>query len=201
MLRRSIVCRSGHGDLFPTSKAAAHLTPEWVMSRPTPLPPGKGKRYASFTTPEVYGKYQMVKPEYHEVKAVPVHHPAPHDIQHCDVRPFSSQSIAATVAGVSSELGHQRKTNENPVAQSNIAAQAAAEQRMKTRDYMEHKRSPMKRNPRFELKIAYPESQNYIEDRVNRLRKIENSNPNGYQKEWMPWEEKPPAPAPAPPKK
>ncbi|CBZ25549.1 conserved hypothetical protein [Leishmania mexicana MHOM/GT/2001/U1103] len=197
MLRRCLLLRSGHGDLFPTSKAAAHLTPDWVMSRKVPQAPGKGRCYADFTTPEHHSKFQMIVPETHEVKVISTHNPSSAEVHHCATKRPSAASVAATIAGVKSALDtHHPKTNDTPMARANIAAKLAAEQRAKTRDFMAHKRGLMKRDHKYIPTVDYPSSQFYIEDRVNKLRKIENSNPNGYVQERMPWETPPPSPAP-----
>ncbi|CAM38017.1 conserved hypothetical protein [Leishmania braziliensis MHOM/BR/75/M2904] len=195
MLRRCFLLCSGHGDLFPTSKAAAHLNPEWVMCREVRHAPGKGKCYADFTTPEHHSKFQMIGPATHEVKVISTHNPSLVEMHHCVTKRPSAASVAATVAGVKNTLDtHRPKTNDTPIARANIAAKLAAEELAKTRDFMAHKRGPMERNPKHVPTVAYPSSQFYIEDRASKLRKIENSNPNGYVREYMPWETKPSTP-------
>ncbi|KAG5508002.1 hypothetical protein GH5_07055 [Leishmania sp. Ghana 2012 LV757] len=197
MMRRCMLLRSGHGDLFPTSKAAAHLDPEWVMSRVVPRAPGKGRCYADFTTPEHRGKFQMISPEVHRVKVISIDSPPAAEMQHCATKWPSAASIAATAAGVKRALdAHRPKTNDTPMARANIAAKRAAEELAKTRDFMAHKRVPTQRNPKHVPTVDCTSSQGYIEDRVNKLRKMENTNPNGYVREYMPWGAKPPAPAP-----
>lgn len=196
MLRRCFVLRSGHGDLFPTSKAAAHLNQSWVMGREVPHAPGKGHCYATFCTPEVHNKFQLHTAEAHEVKVISTRNPSAKELHHCaTVRP-SEAAIAATLAGVSGDLSHHKKTNETPMARANIAAKKAAEHTAMTRDFMAHKRTPLERSAKYANTIDYPSSQFFIEERVNRLRKLENTNQNGYVKEYMPWEPKPPPPPP-----
>lgn len=197
MLRRGCVLRSGHGDLFPTSKAAAHLDVAWVMWREVPHAPGKGHCYADFTTPAHHSPYQALSPEVHERKVISTVGASAHELHHCTTERPSDAAIAATIAGVASALDthHHRKTNDTPMARANIAAKRAAEERAKTRDFMAHKRTPLMQRP----PQTFPkESQSYsfMEDRVNQLRKIENSNQNGYVRDYMPWEAKPPPPPP-----
>lgn len=197
MLRRCPIFRSGHGDLFPTSKAAAHLNQTWVMSRDVPPAPGKGHCYADFCTPAVQGKFQLNSPEVHTTKVISTRSLCKKELHHCVTQRPSEASIEATLAGVKSELDHHhKKTNETPMARANIAAKLAAEHHAKTRDFMAHKRTPLERSAKYANTIDYPASQFFIEDRVNQLRKLENANPNGYVREYMPWE---PKPAPPPP--
>ena len=202
MLRRAFILRSGHGDLFPTSKAAAHLNQTLVMDRQVPHAPGKGHCYAEFCTPATHSKFQVNSPEVHEVRVISTRSPFKKELHHCvTVRP-SEASIEATLVGVNSELDHHhKKTNDTPLARANIAAKLAAEHHAKTRDFMAHKRTPLARSAKYANTIDYPSSQFFIEERVNRLRKIENMNQNGYVREYMPWEPKPAPPPPPPPKK
>ncbi|KAG5481011.1 hypothetical protein LSCM1_06686 [Leishmania martiniquensis] len=196
MLRRCAFLRSGHGDLFPTSKAAAHLTPEWVMDRSIPRAPGKGRRYAGFKTPEHHSKFQMILPETHTVKAISIDGPSSAEGHHCARIQPSAASVAATVAGVKRALdAHHPKTNDTPMARANIAAKHAAEELAKTRDFMAHKRAPTQYNPKYVPVVDCTSSLGYIEDRVNKLRKIENSNPNGHLNEHIPWGDEAPASA------
>ncbi|GET87750.1 hypothetical protein, conserved [Leishmania tarentolae] len=197
MLRRCFLLRSGHGDLFPTTKEAAHLAQNWIMSREVPHAPGKGRCYADFTTPEYHSKFQMITPEIHEVRVISTDNASSEKTQHCTTKRPSASSVMATVAGVKNALDtHYPKTNDTPMARANIAAKLAAEQHAKTRDFMEHKRVLIQHSSKYTTTTDYPSSQFYIEDRANKLRKIENSNPNGYVQEDMPWETKPPSAAP-----
>ncbi|KAG5507576.1 hypothetical protein JKF63_06525 [Porcisia hertigi] len=197
MLRHCLLLRSGHGELFPTSKTAAHLVPKWVMSREVPHAPGKGHCYAEFTTPEHRSMFQMIRPETHEVRRISTHNPSTAEMHHCTTKRLSAASVAATVAGVSNALDSRHpKTNDTPMARANIAAKTAAEELAKTRDFMAHKRGPMQRNQKYLPTVEYLSSQFYIEDRANKLRKIENANPNGYVREYMPWGTKPSASPP-----
>ncbi|KPA78496.1 hypothetical protein ABB37_06110 [Leptomonas pyrrhocoris] len=199
MLRRCCIVRSGHGDLFPTSKAAAHLNLPFVMGREVPPPPGKDRCYAEFCTPEVHRKFQTNAPEVHAVKAVSTRSPFKKELHHCATERPSEASIEATLAGVSGALNHHHtKTNETPMARANIAAKLAAERHAKTRDFMEHKRTPRERSAKYagENAIEYPAAQFFVEERVNRLRKMENTNPSGFVREYMLWEPKPPPPPP-----
>lgn len=201
MLRRCFLLRSGHGDLFPTSKAAAHLEIPWVMSREVPHAPGKNHCYADFTTPEHHSKFQLLTPEAHETKIIPTRNASKHDLHHCVTKRPSEAAINATLAGVSGDLSHHKKTNETPMARANIAAKKAAEHLAMTRDFMAHKRNPVEITGKYARVTEYPASQFYIEERVNRMRKMENTNQNGYVREDIPWHPKPTPPPPAPPKK
>ncbi|KAK7198350.1 hypothetical protein NESM_000794100 [Novymonas esmeraldas] len=201
MLRRGALLRSGHGDLFPTSKAAAHLTPQWIMSREVPHAPGKGHCYADFTTPAHHNKFQVSGAETHERKIISTVNASAAELHHCTTRRPSAAAVAATVAGVHSALDtHHPKTNDTPMARATIAAKQAAEELAKTRDFMAHKRGPTQRAFKEPATADCMTTKIYIEDRVNKLRKMENANQNGYVREHMPYLPNPP-PAPAPPRK
>ncbi|KPI84733.1 hypothetical protein ABL78_6226 [Leptomonas seymouri] len=201
MLRRCWICRSGHGDFFPTSKAAAHLHQAWVMRREVPRAPGNGHCYAEFCKPQTHSKFQLNTSAVHEVKIISTRRPLEKELHHCVTARPSEAAIEATLVGVNRELNHHRKkTNETPMARANIAAKLSAEHNAKTRDFMAHKRTPLQRSAKYANAIDYPSSQFYIEDRVNQLRKIENPNPSGYVKEYRPWDPKPAPPSPPPPK-
>ncbi|EPY27667.1 hypothetical protein STCU_05636 [Strigomonas culicis] len=180
----------GHGDLFPTSKEAAHLTPTWVMQREVPHAPGKGKRYVRTTAPEHFNKFQLHTPPTHEVATMTIGQAAPH---HCHTRLPSSSAVAHTVAGTHHALDtHHKKNFDNAVARGNIAEKAESERLMTERDFTAGQR-PARVAPGYEHTIDVVELNEYWDQRVSTVgrRMPEAANPNGWTKEFMPWEKKP----------
>lgn len=201
MRRTSLVLSGGHGDLFPTSKAAAHLAPRWVLSREVPPAPGKGMVYASFTYPEHHNKFQLHTPEMHERRAVPIAE-AQSAMRYCTSTFLSASAAKQFVAGVHSSLSHKnKKTNDTALAKANIEAKRASEQLAMTG--VPHASAPpsppVKRG--FERHADFDESTHYMETRTASYNKLLNDNKAGWTKEWFPHEvNPPPKPAPAPPK-
>ncbi|CCW61225.1 unnamed protein product [Phytomonas sp. EM1] len=190
----------GHGDLFPNTKAAAHLTPQWVLSRTTPPAPGAGHCYASFTYPEKHSKFQGFQPEIHESKVVSMH--ATGSLPHCTTKRPSLKVCGAFVEGTKAALdGKNVKTNNTPMARANIEAKEQAERMVKTREFAPSQ-EPMAFREGYTPFADLLECCEFIDKRTNALRKIEDRNSNGYTKEWIPFELNPrPKPTPPPPKK
>ncbi|CCW69187.1 unnamed protein product [Phytomonas sp. Hart1] len=190
----------GHGDLFPNTKTAAHLSPSWVLSRPPPPAPRAGHCYVNFTHPEKHGKFQFITPEIHETKEVPIH--AATGLRNCTTQRPSLRNCVAFLEGTKAALDWKNvKTNNTPMAQTNIQEKVDGERFVKTREF--HPRDlkvPFRLG--YEPSIDITECNDIIDKRTNALRKVEDQNRNGYMKEWIPFElNPPPKPAPPPPKK
>ncbi|RNF09534.1 uncharacterized protein Tco025E_06960 [Trypanosoma conorhini] len=193
MLRRTLRrFSSGGGELFPTSKPAAHLVPAWVTERHVPPPPGRGKCYVEVTRPPGHYKWQATQPEVHAVALAQVD--ATSSPQEATVRRPSRNTVASTLAGVNGALGRKVKSAENSIAMANIAAQRRSEARMKTRDYAEHQH-PARFRPGWEAKTDVVELSEWMYTRIHNHRKLHNDNRNGYEKEHMIWGAKPAPPA------
>lgn len=201
MLNRTRLFLSGHGDLFPTSKSAAHLTPRWVLNRPVPPRPGKGECYASFTYPQHHSRYQFVRPEMHETKVVPIGEVA--GMHYCVTQRPSEHAARAAVAGVTAEMSHKvAKTNDTPLARATIAAKAASEELAMTRDW--HSRlPPLQPKKGYEVLADYCEAERDVElNTLDCCMGTGGSNPSGHSKKWFAHEYNPPAkPAPPAPRK
>lgn len=197
MNRTRLFLSGGHGDLFPTTKAAAHLTPRWVLAREVPHAPGKGKVYASFTYPGHHNKYQLFTPEMHERKAVPITE-AQKGLHYCTTQFPSASAAQAAQAGVAKGMSHKNhKTNDTPIAKANISAKKASEDYAMTRDFRSHLPTPPVKKG-FEPHADFYEAESYITKRTASYIKLDNDNKLGWTKEWFPQEVNPP-PKPAPP--
>ncbi|PWV21482.1 hypothetical protein C3747_2g110 [Trypanosoma cruzi] len=189
MLQRTLRRFSaGGGDLFPTSKKAAHLEPSWMMERQVPPPPGRGKCYVDVTRPSVRSKWQATQPEVHAVALTQMD--APCSLQDLAIRRPSRRSVATTLAGVNGVLSHKPKTAENNIAMANIAEKKRSEFRMKTRDYTGHKQ-PARFRTGWETKTDVVELSEWMYTRIHNHRKLHNDNRKGYEKEKMIWETAP----------
>lgn len=212
MLRRSTRwLGGGHGDAFPTSKAAAHLDFKWVMSRsPRPAPPPGfcDVEYAhppappkfSFTSPVVCSEGQIPV----KVDGVPrgcvTQRPSPATID-CLVHgtylelAFQSSSSDETsetsFSSSSSSLGHVLPRRSG-VAMANIVEKARSEERMKNRRYDEFQR-PVRYAPHMVPTTDIMVCQEYVDIRVNDIgKRVVDSNRLGYQPEYVPWNLSPP---------
>ncbi|EPY26734.1 hypothetical protein AGDE_11119 [Angomonas deanei] len=199
MFRKTIQRLSGHGDLFPTSKEAAHLAPEWVLSRTPPPPPGPGKRYVSTTQPERFNQYQLHTAEVHNDRVLmQIGHAPP---AHCTTPVPSNTSVAHSLGGVNAYLRgyHHAKDFSSPIARANIAEKEQSEKFAKTRTFTEHQR-PARDRPGWERTIDMTAMNEYFGDRTCMLKTVD-VNPKGPTKEWFPFEKKPAPATPPPPKK
>ncbi|EAN78762.1 hypothetical protein, conserved [Trypanosoma brucei brucei TREU927] len=191
MRRTFLRLGGGGGELFPTSKAAAHLEPQWVMERRPPPPPGPGKCYVTVhkTGTKSGSKWQLLQPHIHTLEVISMDSPPPHKL---DVPRPTARAAASFVAGVKSSLEHARKqtTSVSGIAAANIAEKKRCEARMKTRDYAEGKR-PVRERPGWEATTDVVELSEWLHKRVNDHRKIVSDNSNGYEREYTPWEKKP----------
>ncbi|ESL09918.1 hypothetical protein TRSC58_02355 [Trypanosoma rangeli SC58] len=178
---------SGGGELFPTSKQAAHLTPSWLTERHVPSPPGLGKCYVEVTRPPRHYKWQATQPEVHVVTVAQMDAPAAP--QNASVRRPSQRTVASTLAGVNGALSHKVKSFENSIAVANVEAQKCSESRMKTRDYAEHQQ-PARVRPGWESTTDIVELSEWMYTRIHNHRKLHNDNSRGYEKEDMIWEAK-----------
>ncbi|KEG15090.1 hypothetical protein DQ04_00191140 [Trypanosoma grayi] len=191
MLRRTMWrLGGGGGDLFPTTKEAAHLTPSWVMARHPPPPPGQGKCYVSTTRPAVRSKWQLTVPEVHTLTVAQLDAPTPRNA--VLPRP-SGRVVKAALNGVNSALSHKPKPSLSGIAAVNIAAKKYSEARMKTRDYAEHQR-PARLPPGWERTSDVVNLSEWMYKRIHDHRKCVSDNKNGYEKEYMFWEAKPAPP-------
>lgn len=180
MLRRSLAVFGGHDHGMPTTKEAAHLVQEWVMSRPVPPAPGPGKRYGSFTYPGKKTKYQFNVPEQHEVKLVALRGPLEPTEVSAQTR-MSDRSIDAVVRGLEEDLNPAL-----PAAADRLADAPTPKVKLPSR-------------PSISGLMQYDvkECNDYLDKRGGDLsHRLKDYNPMGYQREFFPWQEKPPAPPP-----
>nr|CCC94396.1 unnamed protein product [Trypanosoma congolense IL3000] len=193
MRRTFLRLGGGGGEMFPTSKAAAHLEPQWLMGRHPPPPPGRGKCYVTVhkSGNSSHCKWQLLRPDFHTVETVVMDAPTHHNL---DIPRPSPRVAAAYVAGVQASLCDHKGTKVSGVAAANIAEKERSEARMKTRDYAENKR-PVPQHANWEATTDVTELSEWIHKRVNDHRKIVNDNQNGYEREFMVWEKRPASPA------
>lgn len=181
MIRRSLrFLGGGHDHGMPTTKEAAHLTQEWIMSRPPPPPPGRGMRYAAFTHPAHKTKFQFNSPEQHEVKAVHLTgHREAHEVT-ARTR-LSDKNIAAVLRGLEHDLSPSTE-----VSADRLADAPAVEARKKSIPSIQNL-----------MQYDHMECSDYLHNRGGDLaHRLKDYNPKGHERELFPWVPKPPAPAP-----
>lgn len=201
MLHLSRRCYGGHGDFLPTTKAAAHIAPEWIMGRQRPPPPGKDHCYVEVRHRASHSKFQSVVPESHEVLKANMrgHLPDHHGVDITTHR-FSDSAVQRTLTGLSTALNtHVKKVNNNPVANANIAGKAMSEDR--TKQIPEPRHHPLMYAPGYEplQKVSELQAmQDGLELRTtNLMGKLQDGNPKGFVQERFKWQESiPPPPQP-----
>lgn len=216
MLRNSLRRLSGHGDLFPTNKEAAHLAPRWVLSREVPHAPGKGKTYVRHEHPQTSSKFQLHAAPYSTASTVPLeksfvteqhsgndhhhNHHHHHDDHHGGHAPqgLSPAAVVKTLQGIHGELDSHHTAGRSKVAQENIREKEEGELAVTQRDPFDLGHKPDVRNLACYKQQKYDqvEASAALEVRTSNLshKMREGDNANGWFKEWMPWEDKPPAP-------
>eukprot|EP00796_Vickermania_ingenoplastis_P012535 gene12535-8588_t len=176
MLRRTLrFLGGGHGDHgMPTTKEAAHLTPEWVMSRPVPPPPGRDHRYAKFTYPGVTTKFQFNIPQQHETKIVGLRgHRDSHETT-AKTR-LSERSIDAVISGVAADVSPAPRSPADLVVD----------------DGPREVKQPSVMSIKEHMQCDVNECNAYLDKRGGELafRRVDY-NPLGHQREFFPWREK-----------
>lgn len=180
MLRRTFrFCGGGHDHGMPTTKEAAHLVQQWVLSRPVPPPPGKGKRYASFIHPGKVTGFQLNIPDSHETKIVDLHGDGgPHEVA-ARTR-LSARSIQAVVNGLSSDLSSM--PSPSPERKADTSPEIPKKESVPSIRHL------MQFDPK--------ECNEYLHKRGGEIaHRLKDYNPNGYEREAYPWDINPP-PAP-----
>lgn len=189
MLRRTFrFLGGGHDHGIPTTKEAAHLVQEWILSRPIPPPPGKGMRYANFTYPEHRSKFQLNTPQRHETRAVQLlGEREGHEVS--SRTRLSDRSIAAVVSGWKSSLQPSVVSPHSTTRSGEELLYGSAENSKKVR----HNVSSIKDLMKYDIN----ECNDYLHRRgCDLAHRLKDYNPKGYEREYFPWQPKPPAPAP-----
>lgn len=183
MLRFTRRCGGGGHHGIPTTKEAAHLTQEWIMSRKVPPAPGVGKRFASFTYPSHRTKYQFNAPEQHEVRVVNLRGPTDkfETSRKTRLSETAIDAITADLGLTALPKPVERVADEPPVVAKKTSVSSIADR----------------------MTFDFNESNDYLGNRGCLLsHRLKDFNPRGHEREMFPWVEKPfAAPAPPPPKK
>lgn len=196
MIRRTLRILGGGGDHhgMPTTKEAAHLVMNWVLSRPVPPSPGKGKRYASFTYPGKTTKYQFNIPEQHEVRAVSlVGERDKHEVS--SRTRMSDRSIAAVVSGWKASILPSTLSSRHPEGREEPVQDSSS--------VIVKKKTPHSVRS-IEKLMVYDvnECNDYLHRRGGDLaHRLKDYNPKGHEREHFPWQPKPKPPPSPPPKK
>lgn len=201
MLRLSVVLRGGgHCDLFPTSKAAAHLNPDWVLSRPVPPAPGKGKCIVQCHRQGSCGNFQLGRPPAHWTSTASLLHSSQGAVVHCSAVGSPSRRVQYIIQGVEQALAPPHKSREHSVANANQQERDESVRRMQNSKFLMPK-APAPVAPGWERTIDPEQLRESMEERTCGCCKLQNDNRNGFYKEWFVWEKKPEVAAPKGPQK
>lgn len=187
MLRRTLKFLGGGGDHgMPTTKEAAHLVMNWVLSRPVPPPPGKGKCYARFTYPGKRSKFQLNSPERHEVRTVPL----VGDREKYDVSSrirLSDRAIGVVMSGWKASL-----LPSTPSSRS-LEELETSSSATNTAKKVPRNVSSIRNLMQYDVS----ECNEYLHRRGGDLsHRLKDYNAKGYEREHFPWQPKPPSPPP-----